>query len=326
MATMTAKQVQHLGELHARFSAGTFSETDVSALLVLLREKSRGGPILELAHSIVHSERDSGMFFRRMKQNRDVLNNLGRKSGTVHSGDIFSSDDFAQNLDDTFVRHGFTSLSRPLDDLIFLCGLSLLQGGSVRAGKKFGELSLALTSERFELHATILVKHDGREVRVAFPVASVANCWIPVCNPRAHLTAEGSIRVSVVDSAPIIEGFKPFEVHIEREPPISGSDVKELAAQLGLAEQENGIVYAPAERSAMTLHYDGQRLTVPGVPDFFRAGSDYERILRRARLSLGACVHDDAGAHWFLDGLAVAPDGFHCHWVGKGSATCTRPA
>lgn len=326
MATMTAKQVQHLGELHARLSAGVFSETDVSALLVLLREKSRGGPIQELAHSIVHSERDSGLFFWRMKQNHDLLNDFGRKSGVVHSGDIFSSDDFAQNLDDTFVRFGFPSLARPLDDLIFLCGLSLLQGGSVKAGNTFGELSLAVTSERFELHATILVQFQGKEVRVAFPVASVTNRWIPVCNPRAHLSAQGAVRVSVVDLAPIIEGFKVFEVYIERLPPIAQSEVKELAARLGLAEQGNDIVYSPASKPAMTLRYDGQRLTVRGLPPFFEAGSDYERILKSARSSLGACVHDDAGAHWFLEGLEVAPDGFHCHWVGKGSATCTRPA
>src|SRR5271154_5022771 len=37
MGTMTAKQVQSLGDLHARFREGAFSETDVSALLVLLR-------------------------------------------------------------------------------------------------------------------------------------------------------------------------------------------------------------------------------------------------------------------------------------------------
>jgi hypothetical protein len=134
------------------------------------------------------------------------------------------------------------------------------------------------------------------------------------------------MRVSVIDSAPIIEGFKPFEVHIEREPPIARSDVKELAARLGLAELENGIVYAPANRPTMTLRHDGRRLTVPGLPDYFRAGSEYESVLKMARLSLRACVHDDAGAHWFLEGLEVAPDGFHCHWVGKGSATCTRPA
>ncbi len=315
---MTAKQLQHLGELHARLSAGTFSETDVSALLVLLREKSRGGPILELAHSIVHSERDSGLFFKRMKENRDSLNNLGRKSGTVRSCEIISSDDFAQNLDDTFARYGLSSLGRPLDDLIFLWGLSLLQGGSVRAGKRFGELSLVLTSERFELHATIQVKHQGQEVRVAFPVASVANRWIPVCNPRAHLSAQGSVQVTAVNSSPVVEGFKPFEVYIEREPPIAGIDVRDLAAGLGLIEQESTLAYAPADRPVMVLRYDGRRLTVPGLPDFFRVGSDYELILKRVRLSLGACVHDDAGAHWFLEGLGIAPDGFHCHWVGKG--------
>ena len=106
----------------------------------------------------------------------------------------------------------------------------------------------------------------------------------------------------------------------------SGGSDSLTPAQLGLAEEQNGIVYAPADRPTLTFRYDGQRLTVPGLPDFFRSGSDYERILKSARLRLGACVHDDAGAHCFVEGLEVAPDGFHCHWVGKGSATCTRPA
>jgi hypothetical protein len=325
MATMTAKQIQSLGELHARFSEGTFSETDVSTLLVLLREKARGGPILELANSIAHSERDSGLFFRRMKENRDVLNNLGKKTGTVHAGDLFSSNEFAQNLDDTFVRYGFPALDRPLSDLIFLCGLSLLQGGSAKAGKKFGELSLALTSERVELHATILIAFQGKEVKATFPIASVVNRWIPVCNPRAPLTAQGPVRVTVVNASPLIEGFKPFEVHIERDQPISSDDMKALADLLGLSEIGNELTYAPANGLPMRLLYDGKRLTVRGLPDYFRAGSDYEQVLKRARQILQACVHDDAGAHWFLEGYEVPPDGFYCHWVGKGSPTCTRP-
>ena len=322
---MTAKQIQSLGELHARFSEGAFSETDVSALLVLLREKSRGGPILELANSIAHSERDSGLFFRRMKENRDVLNNLGKKSGVVHSGDLFSSDEFAQNLDNTFVRYGFASLARPISDLVLLCGLSLLQGGSAKAGKKFGELSLALTSERIELHATVLISFQGKEVKATFPIASLVNRWIPVCNPRAPVTAQGPVRVTVVNASPIIDGFKPFEVYFERDPPISDNDVKALATQLGLCEAGSELIYAPANGSPMRLRYDGKRLTVPGLPEFFKAGSDYEKVLKSARQLLVACVHDDSGAHWFLEGLEIAPDGFHCHWVGKGSANCTRP-
>jgi hypothetical protein len=326
MATMSAKQVQHLRELHGRFSAGTFSETDVSALLVLLREKSRGGPIMELAHSIVHSERDSGLFFRRLKENSDLLNNLGKKGGILQTTNIFSSDDFAQNLDDTFVRYGLTSLLRSVYDLIFLCGLSLLQGSSFKAGKKFGELSVVLTSERLELQATISMKYQGKDIPVVFPVASIANRWVPICNPRAHVPVQGNMRVSIIDSEPLIEGFRPFEVHIEREPPIAQGDVNDLATRLGLVQGQNGIAYEPADGPTMVLQYDGRRLTVSGLPDFFRPGSNYERVLKIARVSMGACVHDDAGAHWFLEGLEIAPDGFHCHWVGRGSATCTRPA
>lgn len=326
VATMTEKQVQQLCEFHARFCTGTFSETDVSALLVLLRHKSRGGAILELANSIAHSERNSGLFFRRLKENHGVLSNLGQKSGVVRGGDIFSSGDFAKNLDDTFVRYGLQSLALPVYDLIFLSALSLLQGGTAKAGTEFGELTLELRGERFELRATTLVKTQGGEFSASFPIASVANQWIPVCNPRALISPRGPVRVAVVDSVPIIDGFKPFEVHIEREPAITKSDVQQLAALLGLTERANGVAYAPSNRQIMTLRYDGRRLTVLGLPDFFRLGSDYERVLKAARLILGACVYDDARAHWFLEGLEVAPDGFHCHWVGKASYACTHQA
>lgn len=75
----------------------------------------------------------------------------------------------------------------------------------------------------------------------------------------------------------------------------------------------------------MPLRYHGSRLTVAGLPEFFRGGSDYERAPKAIRSRLEACVHDDSGAHWFLEALPLAPDGFHSHWVGRGPATCTRP-
>ncbi|MGH8285931.1 MAG: hypothetical protein ACRETT_09210, partial [Steroidobacteraceae bacterium] len=91
-----------------------------------------------------------------------------------------------------------------------------------------------------------------------------------------------------------------------------------------LSRTAEGMVFTPGEGTPMPLRYDGERLTVAGRPEFFRGGSQYEAILKAIHRALGACVHDDAGAHWFLP-LAVAPDGFHSHWVGRGSETCTRP-
>jgi hypothetical protein len=325
VADFNPKERQRLAELHGRFKGGTFSETEVSAVLVLLREKSGGGPILELAHSIAHSERNSGEFFRRVRDNQSLLNDLGKRAGVIDARYIFSDTDFATNLNDTLSKHGFEVLDRSIIDLIFLCGMSLLQGSSVKGGKTFGELHLRLTSEHFELRCDMPVEHNGKTVRAMFPLSAVSNRWLPICNPRAHLDAAGPVTVKVENFVPVVDGFKAFEVHIERAPPIQATDLAALVEmERKLSRTSDGLLYTPTEGLTMPLRYEDGRLTVPGWPEFFRGGSEYEAVLKMIHRALGACVHDDGGAHWFLP-LALAPDGFHSHWVGRGSPTCTRP-
>jgi hypothetical protein len=325
-ASLNPKERQRLYELHGRFSVGTFSETDASALLVLLREKSKGGPIKELADSIAHSERNSGEFFRRVRQNQSALNNLGKQAGVVDSRQLFSSSEFVTNLNETLHSQGFDELSPQVIDLVFLCSLSLLQGGSVKGGKTFGELHMTLTSDAFELAASMPIEHDGKTVHASFPLAAIANRWLPVCNPRARLESSGPVVITVENFAPLVRGFEAFHVHVERAPPIIGADLDGLVSSIPrLHRTVDGLVFTPSAGVPMPLRHDGTRLTVQGLPEFFRAGTEYERALKEIRLRLAACVHDDAGAHWFLEGLAIAPDGFHSHWVGRGSATCTRP-
>jgi hypothetical protein len=324
---LTPKEHQHLTELHGRFQIGTFSETDASALLILLREKSNGGAIMELANSVAHSERNSGEFFRRIKANQSLLNDLGKRAGTLDARYMFTDMSFASNLNSTLKRYGFEEIDRGVADLIFLCSLSLLQGSSVKGGATIGEIQMALTGDHFELRAQMPIHHKGKTVQAVFPLAALANKWIPICNPRASLQPSGPVVVKVEGFAPQITGFKPFEVYIERAPALSEIDLANLVRLIaGLSRNSEGLQFTPRQGPSMLLRYDGERLTVQGLPDYFRPGSEYELLLMSINFCLGACVHDDSGAHWFLNGLDKAPDGFVCHWVGKGSPTCTRPA
>lgn len=275
---MTTKEKQHLTVLHSRFCSGSFSETDVSAVLVLLREKSNGGPIKELAHSIAHSERNSGEFFRRVRENQALLNDLGKRAGLLDARYIFSDSAFAANLNETLRRHGFDELDRTVIDLIFLCGLSLLQGGSVKGGKTFGKLHLALTSEHFELRAEMPIEHKGRTVSVVFPLAAVGNRWLPICNPRAHVDSLGPVAVKIENFSPVVDGIKPFEVHVERAPPIDENDLAALiSSEPRLSRTPDGLAYTPTVGPVMPLRYDGSRLTIPGLPDFFRGAPSTSR-------------------------------------------------
>ena len=139
------------------------------------------------------------------------------------------------------------------------------------------------------------------------------------------------VKVSVSGFAPTIEGFEPFRVHIERNPPIGASDVDSLVASDAKVRRidDRHLEFEPATDRAMPIEWDGQCLTVPGLPEYFTLGSEYATWLKALARRLGACVHDDANAHWFIEPVAalggIAPDGFHCHWIGRGSEACTRP-
>jgi hypothetical protein len=77
----------------------------------------------------------------------------------------------------------------------------------MKGGKTFGELHMALTSERFELRVDMPIEHNGKPVRVVFPLAAAANRWLPVCNPRAHVDSSGPVVVKVENFTPVVEGF-----------------------------------------------------------------------------------------------------------------------
>jgi hypothetical protein len=330
MAALTPKQTQQIKDIHARFVAGTFSETDVHAALMLLRFHSGKGDVRDLGDSIAHPERDRGRFFDRMRHNQEVLNNRGKKSGVIDGGPIITANTFAANINQSFARLGLAELALPQCDLLLLCGLSLLQGGTMKANEngsvEFGSIFLELTADAFVLQASIPVAAHGKTVRAQFTVASVPNEWLPICNPRATIKPDGLVQVEVAAGVPIIRGFAPFMTYLERAPAIHDGDIaKLLTDEANLQRAESGLLYLAQSGKAMPLHYDGGRLLVPGLPEYFRAQGEFSDALKRIASRLGACVHDDSGAHWFLDELGMPPDGFQAHWIGRASATCTRP-
>ena len=330
MPRLTPKQAEHFAALHARMVEGNFGEPEVSSFLVTLRQHC-DGTVKEVGNSIAHSERDSGRLFKRIRENLDALNALGTRVSEIRTT-LFTAEDFAVDLNASLARCDEGHLPRETCDLIFLCGLSLIQGGTMR-GKKhaeaFGRLSVAVSAAEIELHATIPITLPGKQpVPVVFPVTSVPNRWIPLCNPRAHVRPKSTITVDVKNFRPTILGLPEFNVHVERAPPIDAAELHALVnAMPRLRESVGGLEYTSGDGRAMPITFDGTRLSVSGLPEFFVAGSEFSDALKVIATTLRACVHDDANAHWFLEGtlFPTPPDGFHCHWIGRASATCTRP-
>lgn len=324
---MTPKELQHLTTLHGHVVAGTFTETDVSALLMILRAHVGNGSLKELSHHMAHNERDRGKFFKRILANKEAIDNIGRKPGTIVSGDVFTVNDFGKELNRTLENFDLDPLADEQIELVVICIISLLQGGTFTKGKKFAELSLVATTESFQLCATVTIRHKGKDVGVQFVVLTVPNRWLPICNPRAHLKPDSLVVAKVKDGELQLEGFKSFEVVIEREPPISQGDLDAaLEADDRLSKVDQGIVRATTKDGAsLDIRWDGSCLTMDGRPEHFHSDAEIANIIRQLAEKLGACVHDDSDAHWFLPGMKVADDGYHSHWVGRGGPGCNRP-
>ena len=324
---MTPKELQHLTTLHGHVVAGTFTETDVSALLMILRAHIGNGSLKELSHHMAHNERDRGKFFKRILANKEVIDNMGHKPGTFISGDVFTVDDFGKELNRALQNFDLDPLSEEQINLVVVCIISLLQGGTFTKGKKFAELSLVATTESLQLCATTTIRHKGKDVGIQFVVLTVPNRWLPICNPRAHLKPNALVVAKIRDGKLRLEGFKPFEVYVEREPPITRKDLDAaLESDARLSKTDSKTVCALAKDGAtLDMRWDGNRLAMDGRPEHFHSDTEMADLIRQLAERLGACVHDDSDAHWFLPGLDVADDGFHSHWVGRGGPRCNRP-
>ena len=115
---MTPKELQQLASLRSRIAGGSFTETDVSALLIVLRNHIGDGPLRELSHHMAHNERDRGRFFQRILANKTALDNLGQKPGKLVSGDVFTAAELGIQLNRALKQVGLPPVSDDALELV----------------------------------------------------------------------------------------------------------------------------------------------------------------------------------------------------------------
>lgn len=259
--------------------------------------------------------------------NQKTLAKFGRKPGQVVSGSVFSTAEFAGNLSAALTRHDLPNLDLAIAEIVMLCGMSLIQGGTLRRGNDVAPLTLVLADNHLALYATAEFPYKSKSVNAAFVVLSIENKWMDNCNPRAHIKPAGPARVEARAHSVLISGFAPFMVHIERNPPILHDElVKAVEVIGGLSIVDGGLQFRDETNRRVLLAYDGQRLSIDGTRQNFSRNAPCGDAVRRLALHLGACVHDDARAHWYLqgEGFGIPEDGFHSHWIGHAGERCTH--
>ena len=310
---MDAKQTAMLAELHAKFVAGDFGETDIQSLLGLVREESTvGGPIRELGDFAAHRRRNCGPVHRYLKEIKTILDRLGTQNDLLKVGVIFSESEIANAIGVALADHGLPPLSITRHRQIQLALLSMLQGASFNdkgTDKRFGALELVAMRSRFELRGVVTLK-NRHGTRVAVPALSVVNECFPMQSQHGEVKSQGMIKVSVRDGLTVLEGLKRYETHIGRKRDKGGAYPSpivwaEIAGALeglpvsALRPDAGEVDIQNIDGLSVTFTLNGDRLSFHGRPEYFLPQSPIWQTALALKHRLGARVFDDNGGYMF---------------------------
>ncbi len=176
---MDAKEVSLIRRHRDRIATGEFGESDVFALLTLLRPLAApGSPVHEFANFIAHREKDRGLIRDYLWRTKDFLDNLGKVSGVMEIKPVFSRDQIGDSVNGIFRKIGLDGFSEGQIDQIVVCVISLLQDVRIldKKGQEMGVLLLACTAEELQLLGKVRVQD---KVDSVFPVLVAPNSYIP---------------------------------------------------------------------------------------------------------------------------------------------------
>lgn len=309
---MDAKQTALLSDLHSRFLAGNFGEIDVHSLLALLRDDSpASGPVRELGDFIAHRERDRGKVHRYLTEMKTILDRLGTQEDVLRVGVVFTDEVIAKAIDTELARHGLAALSAVRHRQIQLAILSTLQQVALvdSRGSQFGVLELSITRDLIQLLGVVtLAKPPG--VRVAFPALTIPNDCFPIHAQHAHVKPTGLLNVVVRGGATILEGVKPYEIHVGRKrekgkpqpAPITWPEVEAALAGLpisGMRPAAEEFDVPAADGSDVAFILRAGRLSFGGRTEHFAVDSPVWQCALVLKHRLNARVYDDTGGYLF---------------------------
>ncbi len=189
---MDRKEHWQVSRLHAQIVQGTFSEEDVFALLMLLREYSaKDSPVRECADFIAHREKDRGQIFEYLVRTKNVLDNLGKVSTVLEIKPVFSMPEMKSCLESCLAQFSLAALTDLVVNGLLVCIISLLQDVRLvrRDGVPIGVLEVAISKTEVVLLGK--VRLDSKPVNVVFPVFVAKNDFMDIPEASVPIAPQG---------------------------------------------------------------------------------------------------------------------------------------
>jgi len=309
---MDAKQKDLLTDLHARLIAGDFGEVDVYSLLALLLDDAPGGgPVRELGDFVAHRARGKGHVHRYLREMKTVLDQRDTQQKVLRVRAVFSDEEIARALDTALAVHGLAALSQARHRQVQLAVLSMLQGVSIvdNTGTRFGTLELSIMRDVIELLGVVtLSKPPG--ARGYFRALAVTNDCYPMYSEHGQMRPRSLLKVCVRGGVTVLEGIKPFEIHVGRKrervgdapAPITWAEVETTLPDLPVmaVRPDSAELDVPAtDRTPVTFRLHNGRLSFPGRTEYIAKDSPVCLCALLLKQRLGAHVYDDTGGYLF---------------------------
>ena len=180
---MDDKQRWQVARLHERVTSGAFSEDDVFALLLLLREYApKGAPLRECADFVAHRERDRGRIFDYLQKTKGQLENLGKLSGTMEIKPVFSATEVGDSLARCLSQFDLSPFDEQQVNNVLVCIISLLQHVALVSGDgvAVGVLEVAISRTEVILLGRVRIGAENKTVAVVFPALIARNDFMDV--------------------------------------------------------------------------------------------------------------------------------------------------
>lgn len=178
---MDRKERWQISRLHTKVVQGAFTEEDVFALLMVLREyAASGSPLRECADFIAHREKDRGHVFEYLARTKTFLENPGSSDTDLEIKPVFSLEEFKACINSCLAQFSLAPLSDRRVNCVLVCIISLLQDVRLvkRDGTPVGALEVAASRTEILLMGTVLL--ESKNAHVSFPALVAANDFMDI--------------------------------------------------------------------------------------------------------------------------------------------------
>ena len=180
---MDAKEASLVKHYYDKVRSLSFDEKDIYALMILLRESSKGQePVVwELGNFVAHRERDRGEFWHALSRTKSFFNADGTKLVDVFEvKPVFNDQEVKDSLNSLFGRLGFGPVCDEAANGILLCIISLLHAARImnKGRDEVGVLLFAYDKQYVYLFGRFSVQRMTQFSHLQVPVLQIQNRYL----------------------------------------------------------------------------------------------------------------------------------------------------